>query len=232
MLLALPQPGYAWSFDDLWRRADQQGQRLLDAQRPAEAAQRFSDPRRQGQALYQAGDYPAAAERFAQGDSAADHYNRGNALARVGELEAALEAYDQALALQPELPQALHNRALIENLLRQREEQQQDEESTSPGPGTPAPPPSGSPGQEGEPRDADTGPEGEILEPEAAQGNSIAHPEPDTGQPAHAAARTADALGEERRQALEQWLRQIPDDPAELLRRKFWYEQQTREPQQ
>ena len=33
----------------------------------------------------------------------------------------------------------------------------------------------------------------------------------------------------ERRQALEQWLRQIPDDPAELLRRKFWYEQQQRQ---
>ncbi len=33
----------------------------------------------------------------------------------------------------------------------------------------------------------------------------------------------------EQRQALEQWLRQIPDDPAELLRRKFWYEQQRRQ---
>ncbi|MOA03611.1 hypothetical protein D3C78_1231260 [compost metagenome] len=33
----------------------------------------------------------------------------------------------------------------------------------------------------------------------------------------------------EQRQALEQWLRQIPDDPAELLRRKFWYEQQQRQ---
>ena len=30
----------------------------------------------------------------------------------------------------------------------------------------------------------------------------------------------------EQRQALEQWLRQIPDNPAQLLRRKFWYEQQ------
>ena len=30
----------------------------------------------------------------------------------------------------------------------------------------------------------------------------------------------------EQRQELEQWLRQIPDDPGELLRRKFWYEQQ------
>jgi len=30
----------------------------------------------------------------------------------------------------------------------------------------------------------------------------------------------------EQKQALEQWLRQIPDEPGELLRRKFWYEQQ------
>ncbi len=36
----------------------------------------------------------------------------------------------------------------------------------------------------------------------------------------------AQNLEGEQRQALEQWLRQIPDDPGELLRRKFWYEQQ------
>jgi Ca-activated chloride channel family protein len=30
---------------------------------------------------------------------------------------------------------------------------------------------------------------------------------------------------QERQQAMEQWLRQIPDDPGELLRRKFLYEQ-------
>ncbi|MBC7213526.1 MAG: hypothetical protein H5U33_27145, partial [Pseudomonas sp.] len=34
------------------------------------------------------------------------------------------------------------------------------------------------------------------------------------------------SLDAEQRQALEQWLREIPDNPAELLRRKFWYEQQ------
>ncbi|MBP8264109.1 MAG: VWA domain-containing protein, partial [Pseudomonas sp.] len=93
LLLSLPQNSYAFSFEDLWLRADQQGQRLLEAQQPAAAAQRFSDPRWQGQALYQAGDYAAAAERFAMGESASDHYNRGNALARSNELEAAVDAY-------------------------------------------------------------------------------------------------------------------------------------------
>ncbi|MQT31748.1 hypothetical protein GHO44_14435, partial [Pseudomonas helleri] len=37
---------------------------------------------------------------------------------------------------------------------------------------------------------------------------------------------TTDVLDDEHHQALEQWLRQIPDNPSELLRRKFWYEQQ------
>lgn len=232
LLMVLPQPGYAWSFDDLWLRADQQGQRLLDAQRPAEAAQRFSDPLRQGHALYQAGDYPAAAQRFAQGDSAADHYNRGNALAQAGDLQAALEAYDQALVLQPELPQALHNRTLIENLLREREEEQQHDDSPSSS-STPEPSAAGSPGQEGQERDADNSPEGESLETDDASTApaSGTASESDSEQPAHATAQPADALGDERRQALEQWLRQIPDDPAELLRRKFRYEQHTRNPQ-
>lgn len=30
-------------------------------------------------------------------------------------------------------------------------------------------------------------------------------------------------------QAMEQWLRQVPDEPGELLRRKFLYEQRKRQ---
>ncbi|MNO53956.1 hypothetical protein D3C76_444140 [compost metagenome] len=44
-----------------------------------------------------------------------------------------------------------------------------------------------------------------------------------------AAPTPAGRLSDERRQALEQWLRQIPDNPSELLRRKFWYQQQQRQ---
>jgi Ca-activated chloride channel family protein len=41
----------------------------------------------------------------------------------------------------------------------------------------------------------------------------------------------SDSIDDEQQQALEQWLRQIPDDPGELLRRKFWYEQQQHQDQ-
>ncbi|PZQ35841.1 MAG: hypothetical protein DI559_13295, partial [Ectopseudomonas oleovorans] len=53
---------------------------------------------------------------------------------------------------------------------------------------------------------------------------------PDAAEPVEPPRTAADLdTAAERQQALEQWLRQIPDDPAELLRRKFWYEQQQRQ---
>ncbi|SDF05828.1 VWA domain-containing protein [Phytopseudomonas seleniipraecipitans] len=245
LLLGTPQTAMAFSLDDLWLRADQQGQRLLEAQRPKEAAERFSDPQWRGLALYEAGDYAAAAEQFALSDSAASLYNRGNALARSNELEAAVDAYERALEIDPQLPQAEKNKALVQQLLRQREQQQtqqQDQpdeqnrddsdEQQQPGQSA-APTPDerqqsqgqpGTPDDQQQPSEASTPP----AQP-SEQGESGQPPESppaDTGP-----AQTDTPLDSERRQALEQWLRQIPDDPGELLRRKFWYEQQQRQEQ-
>ncbi|MVW75490.1 VWA domain-containing protein [Pseudomonas xionganensis] len=250
LLLCLPQPSYALSFDDLWLRADQQGQRLLDAQRPAEAAKRFKDPQWQGLALYQAGDYAGAAERFAQGEDAIAHYNRGNALALSNELEAALDAYAQALRLQPELSQAQQNMALIEELLKQKEQAdrgQSADQAESHDPANEAPSQSASQGQSqsqtaggaGQPEPSDAQPAEQTA---AEQSQATAQSASPPGEQASAgsaneatptntdgAAEAPSELDGERRQALEQWLRQIPDDPAELLRRKFWLEQQERQ---
>ncbi|UZT76729.1 VWA domain-containing protein [Ectopseudomonas chengduensis] len=248
LLMLPPQSSQAFEFDDLWLRPDQQGQRLLQAQRPAEAAQRFVDPQWQGKAFYEAEDYAAAAERFAKGDSAADHYNRGNALAKAGELEAALDAYEQALERQPELAAAQHNKALVEEALRQRENQQQSGSGDSDEQQEPAnEQPEASESSAGQPAESNTaqpakpGSTGENSERSETQGSANGAGEddvqPSTGsetlddaEPV-APPRTEADLGTaaERRQALEQWLRQIPDDPAELLRRKFWYEQQQRQ---
>lgn len=59
------------------------------------AANLFSDPDWQGVAFYRAGTFDKAASAFA---SAGNQYNLGNAYARNGQLAAALEAYDQAIA--------------------------------------------------------------------------------------------------------------------------------------
>ncbi|MNF40742.1 Tetratricopeptide repeat protein [compost metagenome] len=240
LLLGVPQSSYALSFDDLWWRADQQGQRLLEAQRPAEAAARFADPQWQGLALYQAGDYPAAAERFARGDNAIAHYNRGNALARSNELEAALDAYNQALEMQPDLLPAQTNKALIEQLLEQSQhEQNQQQNQESQADSTSTPPPQTGPTQP----DADKPPPAPGQSAPGDQEQAPSQPTPgdsdaptpsepeDELQGEEQIASAAPALDGERRQALEQWLRQIPDEPGELLRRKFWYQQQQRQEQ-
>jgi len=233
LLLLQPQPANAFELQDLWLRRDQQGQRLLDAERPAEAAERFTDRRWQATARYQAGDYAGAAELFAEGNTAADHYNRGNALARSEAFEAAIEAYDQALDLQPDLQAAQRNKALIEELLRRQQEQpepeqeqnQQDEQTEEPLP-QPEQPQSQEAGSAHSPSPEDA--QGEpSSEASGASQPSTTEATPETEEIDGSAAQAQhEALPEqERQQAMEQWLRQIPDDPGELLRRKFLYEQ-------
>ncbi|MCP6699810.1 MULTISPECIES: VWA domain-containing protein [Pseudomonas] len=233
LLLAVPQPSHAFEFNDLWLRPDQQGQRLLERQRPADAARHFADPQWKGLALYQAGDFNGAARQFAQGNSAADHYNRGNALARSGELEAALDAYEQALERQPELQPALVNKALVEQLLQQRQAEhapeQPPEDNPQSNPNSSSDTASSSQNAQDQAaakpaQDPDEAAKAQDSSSEQAQNSASGADDDDTTRPPQ---RPADSsLDAEQRQALEQWLRQIPDNPAELLRRKFWYEQQ------
>ncbi|NLU01589.1 tetratricopeptide repeat protein [Pseudomonas lundensis] len=238
LLFLLPQPSYAFSFTDLWLRPDQQGQRLLEQKKPLQAVQHFEDPMWQGMALYQAGDYAAAAERFAEVNSASAHYNRGNALAMAGELEAAIDAYEQALERQPELQAAAQNKALIEQLLEEQHEQshatpERPPEAENPAPDAQSPgstPPQGAPGATRpaqDPSGAST-PAGEVSPQPAQQPDAppTAPGEPEAAPATGPAPSGIRPIEEEHRQALEQWLKQIPDNPSELLRRKFWYEQQ------
>ncbi|MCO7628193.1 tetratricopeptide repeat protein [Pseudomonas fluorescens] len=242
LLLCLPQPSYAFDFEDLWLRPDQQGLHLLKQKRPAEAAEHFEDHQWQGVALYEAGDYSGAAQRFAEGSDAHAHYNRGNALAKSGELEAAIDAYEQALELQPDLRPALTNKALVENLLKQK---------NTPPPVEPQPQPAQPNVPGDEPPPATTPPPAVKSDTpsEAQPGESASEPPPTTPpQPGPDEVPGSDEAEEtdtvptlrpsednlegEQRQALEQWLGKIPDDPGELLRRKFWYEQQQHQDQE
>lgn len=231
LLMAVPQPSYAFGFEDLWRRPDQQGEHLLKRHHPAEAARHFEDPQWQGIALYQAGDYAGAVQRFAQGSSAADHYNRGNALARSGELEGAIDAYEQALERQPDFPAALANKALVEQLLEQSKASDQakaDEKAKTDENADNAR--QGNAGQtsssaQSAPQDANA--DRSASDQEASADEQASGAGSDSDEPARASGKPGDGqIDGEQKQALEQWLRQIPDEPGELLRRKFWYEQQ------
>jgi Ca-activated chloride channel family protein len=114
----------AGSWSDLWWTREQQGQRLLQQHRPQEAARLFSDPRRRAYAEGEAG-HPAQTAQLLKPFLDADSlYNRGNALARSGQLAEALAAYDAALKRAPQDPDIRHNRELVARALKHKPPQE------------------------------------------------------------------------------------------------------------
>jgi Ca-activated chloride channel family protein len=133
LILLQPVPARAFSWHDLWQRPDQQAARAFAEGDFEEAGRRFQDPRWRAGALYRAGDYQAAARTLQKPESADDWYNRGNALARSGQLPQALEAYGQALQINPDHADARANKQVVEEVLRQQQEQQQSENRSEEG---------------------------------------------------------------------------------------------------
>lgn len=285
VVLILPPPVVqAFGLDDLWQRPDQRAAMELKQGRPELAAELFQDKGWQGTARYRSGDFKGAAESFTGETNA---YNRGNALARSGEWQQAIKAYDEALKQQPSDRDALFNRDLLEKLLQQRQQGQQgdgsDQSGEEDGGERPQPgsddsesdkeqkseqkqsdkngseDPREASGESGDPGDEET--EGEENDRAAAGGESVDEETQSESKPGEQQSDTAEAakrdvmpsqqseqaaenseeesgiaprdepgeLPDEKEIALEQWLRQIPDDPSGLLRRKFMLEHLMRE---
>jgi Ca-activated chloride channel family protein len=159
-------------------------------------------------------------------DSADARYNRGNSLAHLGEYDAAIAAYDQALAMEPGMTDALHNRAVVEKMKEQEQQQQQEGEQGE------------SEDRESSPeqQDGDQSQESESQQDQEGEENGQEQEgqegEQSEGQPGDEKGEQqmefSEAWSEEDAQAMEQWLRRIPDDPGGLLRRKFRNQHQRR----
>lgn len=215
----LPLPAKANVWDDLWQRRDQQAVELLQRGDPEGAANLFEDPSWRAAARYRAGDYPRAAEAFAAQQSVTGIYNLGNALARQGDLETAIAAYSEVLAQQPEHEDAAFNKALLEELLQQQQSQQQQQDQQQDGQGSEDS--DSTPSGSGEQQDqtAEQNPGEQDDQPSGQSESGDQQSEPTQGSETE----LADAR-DEQQDALEQWLRRVPDDPGGLLRRKFRYE--------
>ncbi len=227
LLLPAPTAQAGW-WDDLWKSRDQQAQEALAEGQAERALELARDPRISAEAWYRSGDYARAGQLWSQtGEAQADdHYNRGNALAVAGELEQALAAYDAALALAPEMEDAIFNRALIEQLQGQQQEQQGDNQSGESDPKDGEQQSSqqeDSEGQQESQSDEEQG-ESEAGESEATEGEQ----QGEAGEAEPGEQQLAQTWSEEDAQAMERWLRRIPDDPGGLLRRKFRNEHQRR----
>jgi Ca-activated chloride channel family protein len=227
LLLPLPR-AEAFEWRDLWQRRDQQGYDAMQADDPGRAAELFVDPQWRATAEYRSADYTASAATLSAVETVEAHYNRGNALARAGELEPAVEAYEQAIALKPDHEDAIYNRDLLKELLEQQQEQQQQQQQQTQdqqSQGGAEQQDGGEQGeqnaqnQNGEPQDQEPGEQPAQTEPDANEQQG----EPEQQQ---AQAEPQDVEEWASDQAAEQWLRRIPQDPGGLLRRKFLYQYQ------
>lgn len=221
----LPAPAAADFWADLWSRRDQQGHEALQEGQPDAAARLFADPAWRNAAKYRGEDYQGAAEGWSQsGGATTDLYNLGNALARLQDYPGAIAAYQQVLATAPTHEDAAFNKALVEQLLQQQQQAEQQGGGENSGEQQEQGEGRSQAAQDGDPRQDQAG-QGEEA-PQQAQ--SAPPPQPEDGEEAENSAQAepqpAAEGHDEQAQALEQWLRRVPDDPGGLLRRKFQHE--------
>ncbi len=251
-IMPVSKPAHAFTWDDLWQTRDQQAQQLLEDGETADAAALFDDPNWRAVANYRDGDYGGSAAGFADQEDNESLYNLGNALARLGEFETAIDAYEQVLESDPNAEDAQYNRDLLKDMLEQSKDSQDgeqgDENQSEEG--------GGGEQSEGESQSDQEGEEGSSGEPgaEGEDGESSVRDEENMNEEdmqalreeLERAAQEAQQQGEEaqeqqgmsqaeaeamrrdqeQQQAMEQWLRRIPNDPGGLLRRKFRYQYQ------
>jgi len=251
-LLGESQPAQAGIWDDLWLTRDQQGKRALEAGDTETASEVFANPAWAGTAAYQGGAYDRAVEQFSALEGADGAYNRGNALARAGKIDEAIEAYRESLEQAPDKKDAQDNLALLEQLKQQQQnqeqesqddnsddqnEQQQDQQQSS---GDDQQQDSDEDQQqdssqppENESQQQDDQPQEQQQEPEQEQDQQQEPSEQEQSSEQEQEAEPAQLSPEEqeRDQAMEQWLRRVPDDPSGLLREKFRYESRLRQQQ-
>ena len=244
VLLTHAPPPEAAGWDDLWLTPDQQGARHLRAGEASDAARAFADPNWRGVAEYEAGSYDQAAKSFS-GETTADNlYNLGNSLALQGDLRGSLSAYEESLSLAPDAEDAIANRDFIQSLLDQQEQQQdqenqegdqseEDDDSDSQGDNS-----SDSLDQreqeQSDGENSDESDSGQSGQSESEQEQEQGQQDPTTADAQEMNTEALEAATQEQmakfdealeeQQALEQWLRRVPDDPGGLLRRKFRYQ--------
>jgi Ca-activated chloride channel family protein len=237
VLLTDADPAQANPLENFWSTPDQKGASALADGDPALAATLFEAPEWRGTAQYEAGNFKSSSTEFGKLESTDSLYNRGNALALAGDLKAAIKSYDKSLALSPERQDAITNRELVKSLLEQQEQDQQGNDQDSD---------SDQSDQDGESQDSES--ESAQQEQDSQSESQEGDSEPSDQQPSdqesqqngdaemaedlspsdleeatqEQLARFDEALEEQ--QALEQWLRRVPDDPGGLLRRKFRYQ--------
>ncbi|UVJ46273.1 VWA domain-containing protein [Pseudomonas sp. LS1212] len=127
-----PAPARAGALADAFMTADQQGRWAFDHHHYGKASTLFEDPYWQGLAAYRAADYDRALGSFARLDSPQAYFYQGNIHTRQFHFDQAIAAYEHALKLQPQFPEATANLALARALQKDYDDAAEKAPQTEP----------------------------------------------------------------------------------------------------
>lgn len=231
-LLAWVPVSYAGFWQSAWKTQDQQGQMWMNAGRYTEAAKTFQRLDWRAAAEFRAGDYQRAAQDFMAQSTADGYYNAGNALARLGRYQQAIAQYDRALAMNPHHHDAAYNRSLLKKWLQQQPPSNQDKKQDPQKSQSNAQQSSQNQSSEQQKSQQSDAPQSDSSsqskpkaqkKPTAPSQKTQKTDAPSTPKmpESQTPPQTMTRAEREQKQANEQWLQLIPDDPGGLLREKF-----------
>ena len=230
------QQAHAADWASLWRTPDQQGARAYENRDPSGAAELFQSPQWRGAAAYHAGDFQGAINAYTSTppENADAHYNLANAYAKALAFEEAIASYDIAIAMDPEHEDAIHNRAIVQELMQEQQEQEQEQQEQPEGmqdeQEEQQPQEEGEQEEQEQEQQEEPGEEGEEDEMDSEEHDSQEPGQQDESAQDEGARNPSNSNAEsESQESLEQWLRRIDDDPGELLQRKFQFEYRRRQ---
>lgn len=213
---------------DWFYTPDQKAQKLVDQGDWEQAQPLFENPKWQAASQYAIGNYDAAAKQLEtlneSQDSANLQYNKGNSLALAGNVDAAMSAYQEALKINPDFNEAQENLDYLTKL-KQEQQQEQNEDQSNQEKQTEQGDQEQNSESQSEPKDDENQSEQEQKEQDSSQQNSENAPEKgnEKQQEQQPPKQQDEPLTSEEQVALNQWMRQIQDDPGGLLKRKLWY---------
>lgn len=233
VLLPLPKNSYALDWRGLFQNGDQRGAAAFQKQDYQQAVEHFNDPNWQAAAQYRAGQFQQAAETLKNSQTADGHYNRGNALAQAGDLQSALQAYQQALKLDPKHQDAQFNKELVEKKLQEQKSEQQpskDQQQPDSSPSKSEQADKSKSDSEQKPADqpqkSDQQAEQKNQSEEQKAQPKVDSTEKNIDQSQNDEPKSAAQPAEKKQldRTDQQLLKRIPDEPTGLLKRKFKYQ--------
>ncbi len=266
LITPVQQEAHAFEWQDLWLTDDQQAARAMADEGELSIPEGASIDWQAAMA-FKKQQFDKAVESYealvsSEDSTATNYYNYGNALAKSNALQDALDSYEQALRLDPDMQDAIYNRDIVKELLKQQQQQQQQNNSESEKSQDQSENQEQSDDQQGGQEQQQQASESSseqsdgATEPQDEQGESQPEADPQDSETKNTSRSEQESLQEdslsdsdqqqelaelqqpkdtldqsqsEEQQALEQWLKKVPDDPGGLLKRKFQHQYRLRE---